>query len=395
MLAKQSSIRVALALVALITILVWYSSGSLSSPHRVSSFADYGRKSGLLGDIGNATWGFEDILVVSLPTRTDRRDGMQLQAALSEVRIKFVDAIIGKTIPDNAIPKTTQHDRMGDASIGSWRAHMNAIHEVVARNLSSALILEDDVDWDIRIRQQLHDFALSAQALTQPLTGSSHTYADPTYPHPAEGAPGAVPDLMFGSLPQTIPPKMSPYGDDWDLLWLGHCGMRFVSPENPVAPKARVIHLNDETCPEKRYLWSITGPFKLVDDYPQHTRAVHHSEEGVCSLGYAISQRGARKLLYELGTKDLRDGFDILLRFFCNGGGGRKPHMCLSLSPGLFHHHRAAGPLAAQSDIGDHGDGFRDQALTDMVRWSVRLNAETLLDGGTVFHDQYPNSDDA
>ncbi|KXJ90051.1 hypothetical protein Micbo1qcDRAFT_73562 [Microdochium bolleyi] len=347
----------------------------------------------LLGDISNSTWGFEDILVVSLPSRTDRRDGMRLQAVLSETRIKFVDAIRGDAVPDNAIPTTTKHIRLSDGSIGSWRAHINAIHEVVARNLSSALIMEDDIDWDVRIHKQLYDFARSAQALTQPLASGAKTYADPTYPRPQEGSPGTVPDLSLFDLPRTVPAKRSPYGDDWDLLWLGHCGMRFVSPDNAAAPKGRVIHHNDDTVAEKRYLWSITGPFKLVEDYPQHTRAVHHSEEGVCSLAYAVSQRGARKLLYELGTKDLKDGFDILLRFFCNGGGGRKPHLCLSVSPALFHHHRPAGPLAAQSDIGDHGDGFREHPLTDMVRWSVRLNADALLDGATEMHDGYPNSD--
>lgn len=67
--------------------------------------------------------------MVSLPTRTDRRDGMLLQASLSEAKVKFIDAVLGKNIPDNAIPTLTKHPRIPDASVGSWRAHMNAIYE--------------------------------------------------------------------------------------------------------------------------------------------------------------------------------------------------------------------------------------------------------------------------
>lgn len=154
-----------------------------------------------------------------------------------------------------------------------------------------------------------------------------------------------------------------------------------------------MIHKNDETTPERRYLYSFSNPFTLVDAYPEHTRAVHHAQEGVCSLAYAVTQQGARRLLQEVALKDVTDAFDILLRFYCEGTKGRRRHLCLASQPGLFHHHRPAGPDSTQSDIGAHGDGFREHSQTDMVRWSTRLNADVLMDGGTVFHDQYPNAD--
>lgn len=69
--------------------------------------------------------------MVSLPSRTDRRDGMTLQAALSNLKINFIDGILGKNVPDSAIPTSKEHGRMGDPSIGSWRGHMNAIQECV------------------------------------------------------------------------------------------------------------------------------------------------------------------------------------------------------------------------------------------------------------------------
>jgi hypothetical protein len=43
------------------------------------------------------------------------------------------------------------------------------------------------------------------------------------------------------------------------------------------------------------------------------------------------------------------------------------------------------------SDISDHGGEWRERAMTDMVRWSVRLNAEALMEGRGEFVDQYPD----
>lgn len=67
--------------------------------------------------------------MVSMPSRTDRRDGMTLQAALSNLNINFIDGILGQNVPDSAIPTSQDHGRMADPSIGSWRGHMNAIQE--------------------------------------------------------------------------------------------------------------------------------------------------------------------------------------------------------------------------------------------------------------------------
>lgn len=253
--------------------------------------------------------------------------------------------------------------------------------------------MEDDVDWDVRIKSQLRDFALSSRVLTQPLARSKQ-YADITFPNSNKAPQHKTKpvEFSFDHLPSTEPPRLSPYGDNWEFLWLGHCGAHFPFADNAI-PKGRVIHRNDPTVAEKRYLWTINSPFTLVEDYPEHTRAVHHSQEGVCSLAYAVSQRGARRLLQEVGLRDVSDGFDILLRFFCEGTQGRTMANCLTVQPSLFHHHRPVGPVGFESDIGQHGDGFRDKAYTDMVRWSVRLNAERILAGETEMHDQYPNAD--
>lgn len=59
----------------------------------------------------------------------DRRDGITLQASLSDIKINFVDGVFGEDIPDKAIPTSPNHDRLPDPVLGTWRAHMNAIQE--------------------------------------------------------------------------------------------------------------------------------------------------------------------------------------------------------------------------------------------------------------------------
>lgn len=55
---------------------------------------------------------------------------------------------------------------------------------IVGQGLRTALVLEDDVDWDISIKSQLQTFALAVRTLQ----GTAHTHTQ------------------------------SPYGDEWDIL---------------------------------------------------------------------------------------------------------------------------------------------------------------------------------
>ncbi|KAI1124004.1 hypothetical protein F5Y10DRAFT_250650 [Nemania abortiva] len=344
------------------------------------------------GDIYNSTLGFEKIFVISLPSRTDRRDGITLAAALSGIELEFIDGVDGAAIPEKALPHTSKQDLLSGPGLGAWRGHLNAIQEIVRRNLTSALILEDDADWDVRIRDLLHNFALSSRALTQPLVDKgTNAYADPTYPNPLDTSPSSTPDLMFDNLPATAKPLISPYGDEWDVLWLGHCGMHFPFADNKMISKGRVVQA-DQTVPQRNYLWSISYPNDLKEQYADHMRITHHVQDGTCSLAYAINQRSARKLLYEAGLKDVISAFDITLRWFCEGTGepNRGYHNCLTTSPSLFSIHLPAGPKKHNSDISDHGDGDQEER-TELLRWSVRMNAKVLIDGRTDFVDQYPD----
>lgn len=278
------------------------------------------------------------------------------------------------------------------------------ILRIVSENISTALIFEDDIDWDIRLRSQLYDLAFSVHALTQPLLPyEAGLYADPTFPSPKNESEHPYTDFNFYRLPHTLPPTYSPYGDNWDVLWLGHCGMRYPDSLNNKSqvPTGRIIQENDHTVPEKRYLRNrhLLEDFKYpnLEMFKDHTRVTSHSTEAVCSLGYAVTQAGARRILHQVGLIELDAPFDIALRQFCEGLEGRTAHVCLTTQPPLFEHHQPRGLSSKQSDIDDHGAAFIETAHTDNIRWSTKLNSDILLQppwkGEKIWWESYPDTD--
>lgn len=275
------------------------------------------------------------------------------------------------------------------------------------QNLTTALIVEDDLDWDIRLKSQLQDYARSSRALIQPLEGSTRIgnkqYADPTFPLPTDDRMSPV--LDFDNLPPVEAPSISPYGDGWSILWLGHCGVSWPNTQlEPVKgrslnlPKGRVVHLNDSTVPELHYFETFRDLYgEEIDNpraaYPAHTRIVHHALNPVCTLAYAVTQHAARQILYELGVKKLDAPFDLMMGGLCEGGGERPYLMCLTSQPQLFNHWRPAGNRKWESDINDHGDEMLENGFSEIIRWSARKAVDGLLRGGDVseVRDQYPD----
>ncbi|KAI1422713.1 hypothetical protein F5Y12DRAFT_761373 [Xylaria sp. FL1777] len=300
--------------------------------------------------VTNTTLGFSNIFVVGLPERTDKRDALTVTSALTGFYVEFIDGVKGESIPDRAVPPGVDRNALMETNLGSWRGHMNAIRRIVEDDLESALIMEDDVDWDVRLKSQLKLIA----------KGARH--------------------LMPSSKPSS-----SPWGNAWDVLWLGHCGEIFpeMLPENegkPQHPKYTIS--NDETVPP---LDKVTG---LVDFvlYPEFTRWVHVSGGPICSFAYALSQSGARKVLLDLSIDHLGGPFDNALAGFCrDGASGNMDGLrakCLSVTPPIFFHHRAKGLLSGDSDIHDlTGTETREKGTTENIRCSARNNLRNMMLG--------------
>ncbi|CZT09713.1 uncharacterized protein RAG0_14381 [Rhynchosporium agropyri] len=157
-------------------------------------------------------------------------------------------------------------------------------------------IMEDDADWDIRLLAQLTEFAKGVRSLS-------------------------------GIRPSDA--QHSPYGDDWDIFWPGHCGDILLTDDD-----RKYVIENDETvAPKTHQPW-----LKALKEMPENTRIVHKAEA----------------------------------------------------PPQLFQHHRPAGSVNEDSDINvGHSDAVRERGVTDFIILSARLNMEQLIMGSKTYIMQW------
>lgn len=242
----------------------------------------------------------------------------------------------------------------------------------------------------------MHTFAQASQLLLQPLHGQPSSLLDPSHPLPV--FPSERPtDLDVSSHTRAsliTPPTTSAYGDisRWDVLWLGHCGTRFPKPADATTLLGRAVIANDPSVPEQQHLEPENGGWELLTQYPAHTRVVHRARGNTCTLAYGVSRAGARRVLYELGVRNVTGTCDMMLRSVCDGSDDRPALECLTVQPQLFGHHRRRGERAAESDINERV-GWREQGFTRNVRWSTKLNFDRLLYGRTDYVDLFEDGE--
>lgn len=104
---------------------------------------------------------------------------------------------------------------------------------------------------------------------------------------------------------------LGPYGNDWDILWLGHCGNNgeaFDSPINDAeeAPRAKIWTAPDGRPLERHYR---STDIRLTSDNPVGD---------LCLSSYAVSYRGASKLLSLV--EDTRGLLDQYIKERCQDG---------------------------------------------------------------------------
>lgn len=204
--------------------------------------------------------------------------------------------------------------------------------------------MEDDADWSVYLKDQLEHVAAGAQ--------------------------------WISSTPRDSVPA-SPYGDDWDMLWLGHCGSSFGKTGTP-----RFVIENDPTVPPPWHRSNNNVPDFAAAGYDNSTRVVYVAGGGLCLQSYALSLRGARKVLAHLTTALNFKPIDHGLHFMCHDGS--LDFKCVAVFPQLWGSHRAAGYMSRDSDISSPGakGEIRDRGMTFNIVHSVRLNAQQILRNG-------------
>lgn len=230
---------------------------------------------------------------------------------------------------------------------------------VVEKRMSSVLILEDDMDWDVRIKDQMPDFARGVR-----------TFYNATDNHMTH----------------------SPYGDGWDVLWVGKCVDKWL-PDKTGDREIFVIE-NDETVPLLQNMDAGDGRDMLAQlGLPEHTRIVHRMEDPICTFGYAVSYQGARKILYSLSVGGLAWNFDNALSWWCTDQTRAWSQECIGVTPTLFSHHRVKSSISRNSDNFED-QGVVEEAQTKTIRISVKNNIEKIIKGESdirAFKDSYPD----
>ena len=259
---------------------------------------------------------------------------------------------------------------------------------IIEQNLTTALILEDDADWDFRLKSQLSEVSVAAKSLPT-LLAESKGNPDSGQERLSDVEIAKRSSIYHKTLARG---KENDYGRDWDVLWLGHCGAK-LPPPSPDRPN-RIVLPDDVTVPEPQHL----KPMRNADldeighVYPPHTRVVHQANKNVCTIAYAVTQIGARKLLYEFGIREFSKGYDFALSDFCDGltrAEKESRPLCLTVQPPIFSHHF---PLKMNSDITGHGPGYVAAMETRYVRWSVMMNLERLVKGEEEIEEQWADS---
>ncbi|KAH6638960.1 hypothetical protein C7974DRAFT_305869 [Boeremia exigua] len=289
----------------------------------------------------NATLGFGTILAVSRP-HSRRRPGLLWAANLTDVEI----VIPSQPVWSDADLDALLHESESAISKGSaraWLGHLNALRSFLETDKVTALIIEDDVDFDISIRS--HQIPLLASSIRALLRNASAVHTAPYW------------------------------GDDkdWDLLYPGHCDDALPTEANPLLSHAHLMY-TDTTVPFHSLLHPDTSNFLASMRIPESTRLVHRSFAPFCTFAYAVTRRAAERFVSEYTTaKHGADAFDVQLLMACRNG-----LQCFSVAPELFHHIDGASVIASVNTGVDEGVsefGGYEMARLGKGSWNVRCGA--------------------
>jgi hypothetical protein len=227
---------------------------------------------------------------------------------------------------------------------------------MLQNRVQSALVLEDDADWDIFLRPQLLDLARGVRSL-QNSTRSAQ----------------------------------SPFGDQWDILAIGHTGIN-----NRLDDQMYWVTRNDPTViAERKRTWRRKPNLSAPVLSGEYNRVVLQVSKLTGTAAYAISQRGAARMLYDQAVLPNAASIDVAISDMCHRNAYATP-FCYGTYPMLIGRYRAIGPKARDSDRrtssnhavpgsgGGQSHADRLEAESEFTMFPVSLNAGRLLRGETV-----------
>lgn len=138
-----------------------------------------------------ARLGFDEILVVTAGFHDWRAQGLQAAAERTGLAVTFLQQPPWTDRQKKAFHRGDKYESWDlPGSTGCWLGHLHALRHFLSTKQATALVLEDDADWDVAIQAQVVRAQEYLRKLTVPVT-----------------------DYLWGT--------------EWDVLYLGHCGDRY------------------------------------------------------------------------------------------------------------------------------------------------------------------------
>ncbi|KAK9465387.1 hypothetical protein V1512DRAFT_242100 [Lipomyces arxii] len=296
-----------IAIIVVITATKGISTKSYTTATVVAAPATSSNRKVLSQQAMNETLGFGEIVVVSLPDRTDRRDALEIISAYTNLKLKFVDGVDGSKMSKKEWPDETPKT-FRDSMLGCWRAHANLWQYMLDSNLETLLILEDDIDWDVKIHEIFA--TLSEKLQHNPLRLDTPTERER---------------------------MAAPYGLDWDVLMVGQC--KDVSNPNRLDLS---FSYHDSNGPYEKQIAELfrSQMRKLTDKEDlNRQRIITPTWEPVCTMGYAITRVGAMRLLTNLSYLGLHAAVDTEIGNHMKAGNLRG----YTVTPPIFNAWRVSG----------------------------------------------------
>ncbi|KAH7079709.1 hypothetical protein FB567DRAFT_562794 [Paraphoma chrysanthemicola] len=268
----------------------------------------------------NSTLGFGTILAVSRPS-SPRRASLLWAANLTAIDIVIPEQPAW-TEEDVQRFRATEHSTISRGSAFAWLGHLHVLKWFLNTSHSTALIIEDDTDFSLHIRQT--QIPRLTRALNQLLTNYTTNSTNDYWPPPST----------------------------WSLIYPGHCD-DLPSPSTYFSQPHTLYH--DPSVPAHHVLHPDTQNFLASLD--MNFAHAHFAERIVRELGREK----------EGGTS----AFDVALLEACRSGLDRpgrhrdgEEWKCWSVAPEVFH--RAIGGSEIQradSERSDDGGGDGDEEV--------------------------------
>jgi hypothetical protein len=328
-----------------------------------------------VGNLNNSTLSFETVILLS------SKPAFKAKATVHFGLPTYENGILHATSSDAQVAhgllsaSTLQIEPNGPKRKG----HTAAITRVVEKGYSTALILEEKVGVNARLREELYWIhrALRARPIYEDMQMSDlhklKGYWDepdaiiPVGPQPVYAPYYRMPPSVDTTVDEFVVEKMlkgkglgrmkerQKGVGEWDMIFLGDCReqfdeeaqMKLRSQSKEITPWRRMdwVAKEEETVdlwvPEltevdrkyEKLLREKKREVGQVGEKQMLGRGLRRSDDmqDACILGYAVSQRGALKLQKHFGASDPGLGTQDLMARFCGGAD----NVCFTLSEGV------------------------------------------------------------